>query len=37
VLTLVPGRETPAEMRDFLIKDRAAGAELVRVSKVKLD
>lgn len=37
VLTLVPGRETPAEMRAFLVKDRAAGAELVRISKVRLD
>jgi tripartite-type tricarboxylate transporter receptor subunit TctC len=37
VLTLLPGSETPAEMRAFLVKDRAASAELVRLSKVKLD
>ncbi len=37
VLTLTPGTGTPAEMRDYLVKDRAAGGELVRVAKVKLD
>jgi tripartite-type tricarboxylate transporter receptor subunit TctC len=37
VLTLTPGRETPAEMKAYLVKDRAAGAELVKTSKVKLD
>lgn len=37
VLTLTPGQESPAEMRDYLIKDREAGRELVRAAKVKLD
>ena len=37
ILTLSPGSETPAEMRAYLIKDREAGAELVRIAKVRLD
>lgn len=37
VLTLTPGSGTPAEVREYLQRDRAAGAELVRVAKVKLD
>lgn len=37
VLTLTPGSGTPAELRAYLAKDRAAGAELVRVAKVRLD
>lgn len=37
VFTLTPGRETPAEMRAYLAKDREAGRELVRAAKVKLD
>lgn len=37
VLTLTPGEGSPAEMREYLVKDRAAGAELVRVAKVRLD
>lgn len=37
VLTLTPGRETAAEMREYLVKDRLAAAELVRTAKVKLD
>ena len=37
VLTLTPGHESAAEMRAYLVKDREAGAELVRIAKVKLD
>jgi tripartite-type tricarboxylate transporter receptor subunit TctC len=37
VLTLTPGSDSPAEVRAYLIKDRQAAAELVRVAKVKLD
>lgn len=37
VLTLTPGSGSLAETRAYLVKDRAAGAELVRVAKVRLD
>lgn len=37
VLTLTPGSGNAAETRAYLAKDRAAGAELVRVAKVRLD
>jgi tripartite-type tricarboxylate transporter receptor subunit TctC len=37
VLTLSPGSETVAEMREYLVKDRLAAADLVRTAKVKLD
>jgi tripartite-type tricarboxylate transporter receptor subunit TctC len=37
VLTLTPGRETPAEMAAYMKKDREVGAELVRTARVKLD
>lgn len=36
-LTLQPGGGTVAEMTAYLKKDRAAGAELVRTAKVKMD
>jgi len=36
-LTLTPGRETVAEMRAYLIKDRQAAADLVRTANVRLD
>jgi tripartite-type tricarboxylate transporter receptor subunit TctC len=37
VLTLTPGKETPAEMQAYMKKDREVAGELVRIAKVKLD
>lgn len=36
-LTLSPGHESVAEMKAYLVKDRAVGAELVRTANVRLD
>lgn len=37
VLTLTPARESVAEMRAYLLKDRQDAADLVRAAKVKMD